>query len=88
MSTRYVVAMVLGLAAVWLVPWFVTQDGPAHLLNAHIIAESLDPDSSLRSVYRVRWDPLPNWACHLTLMALMAVLPPTAADLAMMAITL
>src|SRR4051794_37532554 len=31
----FLLALVPGLAAVWSVPWFVTQDGPAHLYNAH-----------------------------------------------------
>jgi hypothetical protein len=39
-------------------------------------------------VYEVRWQPLPNWAGHLTLMGLMSVLPPRAADRAMMTLTL
>ena len=30
------------LSAIWVVPWFVTQDGPAHVYNAQILAESFD----------------------------------------------
>ena len=30
------------LSAIWAVPWFVTQDGPAHVYNAQILAESFD----------------------------------------------
>lgn len=81
-------ALLPTLIAIWFVPWFVTQDGPAHLYNAHIIAASLRPDSPFRDVFQVRWDPLPNWAGHLTLIGLMTILPPRAADRAMMTITL
>lgn len=82
------VALLPALLAIWTVPWFVTQDGPAHLYNAHIIAESLRPDSPFRDIYEIRWEPLPNWAGHLTLIGFMKVLPPRTADRAMMTLTL
>jgi hypothetical protein len=83
-----VAALLPSLAAIWAVPWFVTQDGPAHLYNAQILKASLGPDSPFREVYEVQWKPLPNWAGHLTLMALLGALPPRAADRAMMSLTL
>ncbi|HEV3167452.1 MAG TPA: hypothetical protein VGZ22_25815 [Isosphaeraceae bacterium] len=86
--TVFVLATLPSLAAIWLVPWFVTQDGPAHVYNAHIILESLRPSSPFRDVYEVRWEPLPNWAGHLLTMALMEVLPARAADRAVISITL
>lgn len=77
------------LAAIALVPNVVTQDGPAHLYNAHILRESLRADPAYRGVYTVRWQPLPNWAGHLGLLGLMgAGIPPRAADRLMMAATL
>jgi hypothetical protein len=75
------------LLAIWAMPWFVTQDGPAHLYNAHIVAESLRPDSPFRDVYEVRWLPFPNWAGHLAMMGLMAILPARTADRVMMTFT-
>lgn len=84
----FVLTLLLPLAAVWTVPGFHTQDGPAHLYNAHVLVESLGPDSPFKQVYEVRWAPLPNWAGHLSLMALVASLPPQAADRAMMTLTL
>jgi hypothetical protein len=76
------------LVAIWDVPWFITQDGPAHLYNSHIIARSLRPDSPFRGVYEVRWKPLPNWAGHLSLVGLMQVMSPRNADRVMMTVTL
>src|SRR4051794_40398089 len=35
-------ALLPSLSAIWMVPWMVTQDGPAHLYNASIIAHSGD----------------------------------------------
>lgn len=84
-----VLALSPPLAAVALVPGFVTQDGPAHLYNAHILRESLRNDSPYRDTYAVRWQPLPNWAGHLALVGLMSAgVPPRAADRFLMAGTL
>ena len=71
-----------------MVPTFVTQDGPAHLYNAQILIQSLGTDSSFGEVFTARWEPLPNWAGHLTLMALVATLPPRQADRIMTSLTL
>lgn len=86
--SAFVLSLSPALAAVWMVPGFVAQDGPAHLYNAHVLVKSLDPDSLFQGVYEVRWAPLPNWAGHLTLMAMTAALSPFAADRAMMTLTL
>jgi hypothetical protein len=83
-----VVALLPAVAAVWCVPWFVTQDGPAHLYNAHIIARSWGADSPFRPYFTVRWEPLPNWAGHLALAGLVTILPARWADCAMTTITL
>ena len=48
------------LAAVWTVPWFVTQDGSAHVYNARILASSWDPGSPFRDVYMIQWRPIPR----------------------------
>ncbi len=81
-------ALAPGLISIWTWPWFVTQDGPAHVYNAHILLESLGPSSPFRDVYQAQWDPLPNWTGHLSLMGLLAVLPPRQADRMMMSLTL
>ncbi len=76
------------LTALAAVPWFVTQDGPAHLYNAEILARSFDAGSPFRETYEVHWDPLPNWAGHLLLAGLLAIVPPRGANLAVNALTL
>jgi hypothetical protein len=85
-------ALTPALAALAAVPWFVTQDGPAHLYNAEILARSLSANaerrSALSSAYQVRWEPLPNWAGHIVLLGLHAVAPPRWANLAINALTL
>ncbi len=71
------------LAAVWSTPWFVTQDGPAHLYNAHILLQSFRADSPFRGAFEVHWKPLPNWAGHIATAALLSILPPRTADRAL-----
>jgi hypothetical protein len=75
-----VLALAPAAAAVWYVPTFVTQDGPAHLYNAQVLARSFDPSSPFAPYFSVRWQPLPNWAGHLALMGLVSAFPPRVAD--------
>lgn len=81
-------ALFPALAILAAYPGFVTQDGPAHLYNAHVLARSFDPQSPFRDVFSVRWEPLPNWAGHLALMGLVSILPPRSADRLMTTATL
>jgi hypothetical protein len=76
------------LAAIWCVPCFVTQDGPAHLYNAQILVWSFDPSSPFRDVFTVHWRPIPNWAGHLLLAGLVALLPAWVADRIITSLTL
>ncbi len=85
-----VLAVVLAapLSAIWAVPWFVTQDGPAHVYNAQILAESFDAASPSRLVYTITWKPIPNWMGHLVLAGLVARVPAWIADRIMTSATL
>ena len=76
------------LGAVWGIRWFVTQDGSAHLYNAHIIASSLGPNSPFAAYYVVRWEALPNWSGHLVTAALVSLMPAWAAGPAITTLTL
>ncbi len=81
-------ALAPALAAIWTVRWFVTQDGPAHIYNAQILAWSFHNESPFREVYAIRWQPIPNWAGHLLLAGLVAILPAWLADRLMTSVTL
>ena len=76
------------LSAVWTVPWFVTQDGPAHIYNAQILAESFKAESPSRAIYTIEWKPIPNWSGELILAALVSCLPAWIADRIMTSATL
>jgi hypothetical protein len=88
------VALAPALGAVWLVPWFVTQDGPAHVYNARILVDSVGAHGTFgltspwRGVYTVRWQPIPNWSGPIALAALVANLPAWVADRIMTSLTL
>jgi hypothetical protein len=75
------------LIAIWFVPWLVTQDGPLHLLNAHIMGELLKSHSPFGELYSVRWDPLPYWGAHMCLTGLMSLLSDRTADRILLTIT-
>ena len=76
------------LAAIWGIPWFVTQDGPSHVYNAHVFVElARSPNSPLHAIYEARRTPLPNVAGHVLLMALLAIVSPRSADRVLMTLT-
>jgi hypothetical protein len=78
------------VVAIWTLPWFVTQDGPAHVYNAQVLLDltTRGEASPFARVYEARFRPVPNWAGHLALMGAMTALPPRAADRLLMTATL
>ncbi len=75
-----VLALAPALTAVWAVPWFVTQDSPAHVYNAEILARWFDRDSPFEAIFAVRWEPIPNWFGHVLLALLTRILPAQVAE--------
>jgi hypothetical protein len=82
------IALMPAMAAVWAVPWFITQDSPAHVYNAEILSRSLDPASPFGGTFAIRWQPIPNWVGHLLLAGLVRIVPAWAADRIMTSLTL
>ena len=76
------------VAAIGLLPGFVTQDGPSHAYNARVLLDAFGEGPPSRPIYEVRLEPIPNWAGHLALMGLLAVLPDRAATASLMVLTL
>jgi hypothetical protein len=83
-----VIALLPAVGAIWSVGWFVTQDSPAHVYNAEILARSFDPDSPFATTFSIRWQPIPNWIGHILLAGLVRVIPAWAADRVMTTVTL
>ncbi|HJQ27519.1 MAG TPA: hypothetical protein VKA60_26775 [Blastocatellia bacterium] len=75
------------LVAIWCVPHFTTQDGPLHLLNAHITLELFKQPAAFDHLYAVNWYPLPYWAGHLLLTALLSLVSERVADRTLMTLT-
>lgn len=68
------------LFPLWLLPWFVTQDGPAHLYNSQILLDLVRGDAATAQVFTADVRPYPNWAGHGLLVGLLAVVPPMLAN--------
>ena len=75
------------LAAIWCVPYFTTQDGPLHLLNAHITVELFKQPAAFGHLYAMRWYPLPYWGGHLLLTGLLSFTSERIADRTLMTLT-
>lgn len=93
-TLRWRVSLGLGLClllvclAIWGTPWFLTQDGAAHLYNARILLALQKDAAPFNQVYQAHWQPLPNLAGHVFLMIFMAVLPDWLADRLLITLTL
>jgi hypothetical protein len=83
-----IIALMPAVAAIWSVGWFVTQDAPAHVYNAEILARSFDPDSPFARTFAIRWQPIPNWVGHILLAGMVRVIPAWTADRIMTSVTL
>jgi hypothetical protein len=83
-----IVALAPAVAAIWAVPWFITQDTPAHVYNAEVLARSFDRESPFAGIFAIRWQPIPNWVGHILLAGLLRLVPAWAADRIMTSATL
>jgi hypothetical protein len=79
--------MIPVIGAIWFVPWFVTQDGPLHIYNAHISAELSRGNPFFENVYTQRSGLLPYSGAYRIMAWLMSILSARAVDRLMMAIT-
>lgn len=82
-----VVLAIPALAAIWLLPYFVTQDGPAHRYTAELLARLIGGDAWLASHVHLQKLPLPNYLAQIMLAA-MSVLPGRTGDQILMSLTI
>jgi hypothetical protein len=65
------------LLPVWAFKYFPSQDGPAHLYNAFLIHEFINPTHDIfQQYYLLNTNLNPTWFAHLLLVALMYVFDP------------
>jgi hypothetical protein len=77
----FALVVLLHLVSVWALPYFPSQDGPAHLENAAILRDYHRADRPLLARYYALNPRLePTWAGHLALAGLVSVLPPLVAE--------
>ena len=74
-AVRVAVAVTL-LSPLWLFSLFPSQDGPAHVYNAGLALRLLrEPSDVLRAFFEWNLEAFPNWFSHVSLAALLTVLP-------------
>ncbi len=61
----HLIAAVILCVPVWTLPVFLTQDGPAHLYDAKLLTEHLDPaNTAVREHYDPEFGRTSNWVCQ------------------------
>jgi hypothetical protein len=75
------------IIAIWFVPWFVTQDGPRHVYNAHILSALSNDQSAFKDFYSARAGLLPYVGVYKLLGGLMSIVSPRTADRLLMTLT-
>jgi len=78
----YAVTTGLALIPIWLPSVFPSQDGGAHIYNAHILASLATADDAAHygDIYTLNFTALANWADHLLLAVLTALFSPAIAE--------
>lgn len=80
LSIRHIVLIVLlviHILPVWLFKYTCTQDGPAHVHNAHVLKVYHNHENYiLREVYERNPTLFPNWTSHALMAGLMFIFPP------------
>jgi hypothetical protein len=80
MTAVFWAATLAHLFLVWALPYVPTQDGPSHLGNALMMKGLGDPQTRYGEYFTLRPEPVPNWTCHVLLVALLYIFPPLAAE--------
>ena len=72
-----IVLLVIHILPVWLFKYACTQDGPAHVHNAHILKVYHNHENYvLREVHERNPTLFPNWTSHVVMAGLMFIFPP------------
>ena len=72
-----IVLLVIHILPVWLFKYTCTQDGPAHVHNAHVLKVYHNHENYiLREVYERNPTLFPNWTSHVLIAGLMYIFPP------------
>ncbi len=76
-----IAVFIVHLLPIWIVTYFPTQDGPAHIYNGRIFFASFDHSNyQIRQHYQFGYELFPNMLTHLMLGALQQIVPPLIAE--------
>lgn len=78
----FILLALLHLAPICSVRYLPTGDGPTHVYNAWLLHGLVTGDAPphIARVYRVDWQPHPNWSGHAFMALLMTIVPPLIAE--------
>jgi hypothetical protein len=77
----FVTLLVIHILPIWIITYFPTQDGPAHIYNASILVDGFDPANfQIRQVYTWNYGLHPNILTHVMLAGFLQVFPPLVAE--------
>lgn len=79
----FAVLLAIHVLPLWLLPFVPTQDGPLHVENVLALL-AFDRSPLLQQWYVANWGAQPNWLTQGILAALLQVLPPVAAEKAIL----
>jgi len=83
----FILFVLISLLPLWYFPYFPSQDGPSHLMNAKIIRDYNKPEYAiLREYYSFNTNFTPNWLIHLVLVGLSSIAPPLIAEKILMSV--
>ncbi|MDA3917535.1 MAG: hypothetical protein PF690_11255 [Deltaproteobacteria bacterium] len=73
---------ILFLVPIWFSNFLPTQDGPAHLYNAHLLKNFLTgiPNDVVSGFYELNTNPTPTWFLHIILTGLQFFFSPSVAE--------
>lgn len=72
----YAAMLAAGIGLVWALPWFPTQDGPAHIYNLVILHDLLNGGKEWGNFFTYRLSAVPNLGFNLLSYPLMHFFPP------------
>ena len=77
----FILLLVLSPLPVWIVPYFLTADGPCHAYNARILYDMLHGRADFyQQFYYLNTAPEPNWFSHALLLFLFHICGPVLAE--------
>ena len=80
-KSLFFLLLIVNVLPIWMIHRLPTSDGPAHVANAYVLQHYNDPAyPQFRRYYELNTRPVPNYATHLILVALLYICSPVTAE--------